>query len=673
MIRMRNRKTSRIRKDLHLWNQRWLVNYQSCLHSTTRVRVYRGHEVEGIMMNSDDSESESEEDSDEVPDVAALVMERLTEPRCDIDFLEQAEFGLSVVDLERYRRMDPDKVPPSVYRDLFTAPELFEHAWNHEDEWQRKKWREAIIKELYKMESLRVWKKIKWMDIPKGRRCVKHKWIFEIKRNGVFRARLVACGYSQIPGVDFTESHSPVINDVTVRIILILLILRKYKSMIVDVETAFLHGILGKGEEIYMDCPKGMIHSEDECLLLEKTIYGLVQSARAYYKKFTEVMKKEGFTQSAADPCLYVRRDAKGVVYIAMYVDDCLCVGDEEALKDAVEGIGKYFKLKIEESMSDYLSCEILFNKDRTKAWIGQPHMIKKIEDTFGEMVKKKQNYKTPGTPHHRTTKPTEETGKLTDEEQKLYRTGVGMLLYLVKYSRPDISNAVRELSKGMKEATPDAMKELMRVIKFVLSTKNLGLKMQPKPVIDKWQVVVYSDSDWGGDPETRGSVTGIAVFVNGCIVSWVSKAQKAVSLSSSEAEWYALSEAAKEVKFIAQILLTMDIPVQIPIVVRVDNVGAIFMSESHSTKSKTKHIDIRHNFVRQYVDEGFLKIIFVKSEDNLSDGFTKNTNIEVYEKHHGEFVADRDYINNDDRNCYDRKGVGGILTSSDDVSNDAK
>jgi hypothetical protein len=178
---------------------------------------------------------------------------------------------------------------------------------------------------------------------------------------------------------------------------------------------------------------------------------------------------------------------------------------------------------------------------------------------------------------------------------------------------------------------------------------------------------VVYSDSDWGGDPETRGSVTSIAVFINGCLISWISKAQKAISLSSSEAEWYALSEAAKEVKFIAQILLMMDVLVQLPIVVRVDNVGAIFMSESHSTTGKTKHIDIRHNFMRQYVDEGFLKISFVKLEDNWSNGYTKNTNIAVYEKHHGEFVADKDYIEYDNCNSYDWKGVG-ILTCSNDI-----
>jgi hypothetical protein len=104
--------------------------------------------------------------------------------------------------------MDPDKVPPSVYHDLFTAPEKFKDAWSHPNEWQQKKWCEAIIKELTKMENHKVWKVIKRNEIPKERQCVKHKWVFEIKRNGVFRARLVACGYSQIPEQNDQLSHS---------------------------------------------------------------------------------------------------------------------------------------------------------------------------------------------------------------------------------------------------------------------------------------------------------------------------------------------------------------------------------------------------------------------------------------------------------------------------------
>ena len=136
---------------------------------------------------------------------------------------------------------------------------------------------------------------------------MKHKWVFEIKRNGTFRARLVACGYSQVPGVDFEEIYSPVVNDVTVRILLIIMLLMNLEVCLVDVETAFLNGVLGRGEEIYMDCPAGMQHKEDECLLLLKTIYGLVQSAQAYFNKFKDVMKRIGFVQLAADPCLFTR------------------------------------------------------------------------------------------------------------------------------------------------------------------------------------------------------------------------------------------------------------------------------------------------------------------------------------------------------------------------------
>jgi histone deacetylase 1/2 len=147
---------------------------------------------------------------------------------------------------------------------------------------------------------------------------VKHKWIFEIKRNGVFRARLVACGYSQVPGVDFTETYAPVVNDIMVRILIIAMMLWKFNSILVDVETAFLHGVLKKGEEIYMDCSDGMDAKDDECLMLEKMIYGLVQSTRAYFKKCTAALKEIGFQQSAADPCLFIRKNELGIVYVAM-------------------------------------------------------------------------------------------------------------------------------------------------------------------------------------------------------------------------------------------------------------------------------------------------------------------------------------------------------------------
>ena len=248
------------------------------------------------------------------------------------------------------------------------------------------------------MDHNKVWKKVKRSVIPEGRRCVKHKWVLEIKRNGVFRARLVACGYSQVPGVDFTEVFSPVCNDVTFRLVIVLMIALKLDALIFDVTTAFLTGDLE--EELYMECPEGMDHEEDEVLLLQKTIYGLVQASRQYNKKFTSVLIAMGFEQSKADQCLYYKKSEKGIVIVLTYVDDNLCVGHRAALEDVTKEIVKHgLHITVENELTDYLSCEIKLNEDRTKGWIGQPHMITKIEKTFGDEVNRRQKYRTAGTP----------------------------------------------------------------------------------------------------------------------------------------------------------------------------------------------------------------------------------------------------------------------------------
>jgi hypothetical protein len=471
----------------------------------------------------------------------------------------------------------------------------------------------------------------------------------KVKRNGIFRARLVACGYSQIPGVDFTENYAPVISDVTYRIMLIAEIVWKLSSKIVDVETAFLHGDLE--EEIYMDCPEGLDHDGSECLLLLKTIYGLVQSARQFFKKLVACLKRIGFKGGYADPCLMTKKSDLGICYIAIYVDDCYCVGHEAAINDTIKKIvASGFEVKVEESLADYLSCNILFNKDKTRAWLGQPHLIKSLEKKFGDAVTSLQKYRTPGTPGQgivRPKKDEESVPLVSPEDQALYRSGVGMLLYLVKHSRPDIANVVRELSKVMDGATPAALKEMKRVMKFVLDTRNFGLKIEPKAHNDgdDWVMVAYTDSDYAGDKDNRISVGGFIIFLLGVPIMWRSKAQRSVSLSSAEAEFCSLSDAAKEIKFVYQILMSMGIAVKLPIIVRVDNVGAIFMTENVSTNSRTKHVDVRYHFVREFVEEGFVKIVFVRSEHNTSDGFTKNVTGDIYDAHVADYMAERSTI----------------------------
>ncbi len=219
------------------------------------------------------------------------------------------------------------------------------------------------------------------------------------------------------------------------------------------------------------------------------------------------------------------------------------------------------------------------------------------------------------------------------------------MLLYLVKHSRPDISNAVRELTKCMDGATPAAYKEMLRVIKFVLDTKQWGLKFEPQVAGKglKWNLITYTDSDWAGDKDNRRSVSGFIMYLCGVPIMWRSKQQKSVALSSSEAEFVAVSEAAKEILFVLHVMDSMNIELESPVTVYVDNMGAIFMTENTSSGGRTRHVDTRYHFVRELVTESkILKVIFCRSEQNRSDGMTKNVKTEIYDNHKVSMVWDK-------------------------------
>ena len=270
----------------------------------------------------------------------------------------------------------------------------------------------------------------------------------------MFRARLVACGYSQIPGVDYSANYSPVINDITFRMLLLTMMYFGLSGKIVDVETAFLYGDLE--EEIFMECPPGMkdVTSED-VLALQKCIYGLVQAARQYHKKIVSILKSIGFTGGDMDPCLLVRKNKYGTCFIGIYVDDNLMIGHLSAIDAAIKDLKQHgLVLKVEDDFHDYLSCEIVFSEGRKKAWLGQPHLISNLEQKFGDMVKNRRTYKTPGTPSLSLVREKDQSQCVSAEKQTLYRSGVGMLLYLVKHSRPDIANCVRELSKVLDGTT---------------------------------------------------------------------------------------------------------------------------------------------------------------------------------------------------------------------------
>jgi Reverse transcriptase (RNA-dependent DNA polymerase) len=180
--------------------------------------------------------------------------------------------------------------------------------------------------------------------MPRGRRCVRCKWVFDIKRNGVFHSHLVACGYSQIPGVDFTEAYNPVINNVMFHTSLLIQLIFGLCAWLLDLQVAFLHGDLD--ELIYMFCPECLPHDPDEVLLLFNALYGLVQAAHQFFKKFISIMKAISFKQNPAEPCmLFKKEDSNTFTIVVIHVDDCYMIGTKENLPRTVK---MSLKVKVE-------------------------------------------------------------------------------------------------------------------------------------------------------------------------------------------------------------------------------------------------------------------------------------------------------------------------------------
>ena len=402
-------------------------------------------------------------------------------------------------------------------------------------------------------------------------------------------------------------------------------------------------------EEIFMKSPVGMEEidpgsSPEDCYQLKKGIDGLCQAARQFWKKFVDTIKKEpfGFTVSPPDPCMLFKKNHLGIFTIIMYVDDMLIIGKKDQIQEFDTKIQQEFSVKIQHNLANYLGCKFHMNKEKTKGWLGQPSIIKSLGQKVGGRAMEEKLSLTPETPRFTARRLESHEDKVNAENHETYRSGVGTLLYLTKHSRPDICNPVGELSKTMDALAPAHLKEMYNLIRFVLCTKDFELKFKLIKSIRKWVLKALSDRDFASDKETRISVYGYIIYFCRIPIAWRSEGMKSVVLSTTEGEYTALSEVVKELKLIVQLLQTMNIEVELPITVHVDNVGAIWLSKNRNTGDRTKHIDIRKSFVKEYQEDGKIIIKFVKSEDNDADIFIKNTTKIFFQRHQEKLVWDK-------------------------------
>ena len=489
----------------------------------------------------------------------------------------------------------------------------------------REDWIGAIKKELDSFDRKQVWKPI--ACVPAHKKALDTKWVFKHKdsipgvRDEVYKARLVVKGFQQVPGVDFTETYSPVARDTTIRMFLAAAVHQQWKIEQIDIETAFLNAPLE--EDIYVKAPSG--YNGSDFLKLNKAVYGLLQAPRQWMKSLASALSSISMIQSKADPCLFVKMDGAHVKLAALvYVDDILISGpDVTDIELMIELIGRKYSCTRLGQVTEYLGLQIHRDDKQRTMTICQRKMVQKIVQSHSNLIKPEKMPAPGGQVLER-----EEDGKLCDE--KRYRSLVGKLLYLSKMTRPDITTAVRELSQYLSKPEDKHWQAALRVVGYLSATVDTALHFDGT---GDMILEAHVDSAYAPYRSDRKSITGMIVRLGQCPVAWQSKKQGVVSLSSTEAEYIAMAHATAEVMHLRSVLqdLTGNSGHMAPTVIHEDNMGAIFIATNHVLGPRTKHIDVRYHFVKDAIEDGHVEVSFVRSKSNRADGMTKNLPLTEY------------------------------------------
>jgi len=344
---------------------------------------------------------------------------------------------------------------------------------------EAEEWHDAVEEEYNRFEKYKVFKAAPPEEVPKGAKILSSTWAMKKKANGTKRARLNARGFEQIDGVHYDEDDkaAPVVQTTTIHIVLCLIVMMNWFATLLDVHGAFLTGEFKEDMELYMEIPQGFekYYPEGWVLLLLKTIYGLKQSAKMFWLKLLSVMKILSFRQSKADPCLYYKWTGIGLVLIVSWVDDILICGPKPAVLQVKADIKKHFECDDLGELTEYVGNKIERDKDSIK--LTQPVLLQSLIDEF--ILPEGKAPKTPAAPGS-ILPATEEGEEVPPEEQFMYRSGVGKMLHLQRWSRPEIANAVRDMTKFAGKAAMTHVKAMLRCMKYLVGTMKRGKLIKP-------------------------------------------------------------------------------------------------------------------------------------------------------------------------------------------------
>lgn len=424
---------------------------------------------------------------------------------------------------------------------ISSDPESVDEALGRSDHAQ---WKSAMQSEFDSLIENRTWE---LTDLPNGKRPIDCKWIFKLKRDTTssavrYKARLVVRGFSQQKGIDYQETYSPAVRYSSIRFLIAIAVKKQLRIRQLDAVTAFLNGEIE--EEIYMLQPERFDDGSGRVCRLLKSLYGLKQASRAWNNKLDEVLATCELKRCDADLCVYYYVDGDNILILAVYVDDILIFTNNIMMETKlVNELKRNFRMKDLGEVSSVLGVTFTHNVEKKTISLDQEHYISKILDRFGM-----SNCNPISTPVDPNTFLTTEMGAKNDKEkdemkQYPYQEAIGSLMYAAQLTRPDICYALAMLSRFNQNPGIPHWTAVKRVFRYLKGTINRKLVFRSSST----DLIGFCDADYARDVEQRRSMTGYIFMLSGAAISWCSKAQRTVALSTTEAELMALVSAAQE------------------------------------------------------------------------------------------------------------------------------
>eukprot|EP00903_Cladosiphon_okamuranus_P011519 g10846.t1 len=498
-------------------------------------------------------------------------------------------------------------------------------------------WDEAIKEELGGQDETGTFSKV--LDLPDGRKAVSSKWVFawKVDENGLiadFKARLVARGFSQIPGVDFNLSSSPCPSTPSIKTVAAAATEKGMHMFHWDVMQAYTQAPLK--DDVYLRFCDGCGDNSGNVSKVLRALYGLKQSGREWGYEAADILVSLGFEQCKADPCVFRKVvDAVVVRIIVIYVD-IMYVGSED------NGKALHASLRDKLPIADLGDCHwcdgCAIKRD---AKLGTTTLS---QTSYIESMMDRLNITTTATiptPHGA------DLGSKEDEDSHevdlSLREAVVCMMWSATFTRPDLAAALNKVQKWTNAPNDKVSKAALQILAYLNGTRELGVTFTQGSGLD---LEVYVDASYADEDADRRSTTGLAVTIGGTVVDHACKTQRVVALSTSEEEYIAAGEGVKEALFVRAVLSFVAPETSgAKIKVLEDNQGAIALVQNPRSSARSKHIDVRFHFIRELFRSGRISLEYIKTDDQHADLLTKVLSKAKLEYHRNALMSLPEYV----------------------------